>query len=46
MRKTYLNLFFLLFTMGILMAGCASSERMGASKKGCGCGSNKGYVGY
>jgi hypothetical protein len=46
MKKTYLKLFFLMFTISVLAASCASSERMGGSKKGCGCGAHKGYVGY
>lgn len=43
MKKTPLYLF---IVISIVIASCSSSGRLGGSKKGCGCGVHKGYVGY
>jgi len=37
-------LFLLLFILSIVVISCSSGSRI--SKKGCGCGVHKGYVGY
>jgi hypothetical protein len=36
----------LLIIVTIAFTSCSSGGRMGSSKKGCGCGLNKGFVGY
>lgn len=45
MKKSRL-LTFLLIIVTIAVTSCSSGGRMGSSKKGCGCGLNKGFVGY
>lgn len=36
----------LLVVISIIFASCAGSSRMGGSSKKCGCGLNRGFVGY
>ena len=36
----------LILFISIIFASCAGSSRMGGSSKKCGCGVNKGFVGY
>lgn len=36
----------LLVFVSIIFASCAGSSRMGGSSKKCGCGLNRGFVGY
>lgn len=35
-----------LLVISIIFASCAGSSRMGGTSKKCGCGLNKGFVGY
>jgi hypothetical protein len=46
MKKVTYRLIFLLSFVSILAAGCSSGNRIGGSSKNCGCGLNKGFVGY
>jgi len=39
-------LIFLLFMITIVITSCTSNNRIGGSSKKCGCGLNKGMVGY
>jgi hypothetical protein len=39
-------LIILLFFVTLVISSCNSSRRIGGSSKNCGCGSNKGMVGY
>jgi len=36
----------LILFISIIFASCAGSSRMGGSSKKCGCGVNRGFVGY
>jgi hypothetical protein len=45
MRNINGRIILLLFVV-ILTASCASGSKMGGTSKKCGCGLNKGYVGY
>ncbi len=36
----------LLLIVSIIFASCSGSRSMGGSSKKCGCGLNKGFVGY
>lgn len=38
--------FILLLFVVILATGCSAGSKMGGTSKKCGCGLNKGYVGY
>lgn len=40
------KLFFMFFFISIALNSCSSSNRIGGTKKGCGCGVHKGFVGY
>jgi hypothetical protein len=46
MKKLNPLLIFLLFMITIVTASCNSGNRIGGSSKKCGCGVNKGMVGY
>jgi len=45
MKKIKGYLVFLLAAI-LVFTSCSSGNKMGGSKKGCGCGAHKGYVGY
>jgi hypothetical protein len=36
----------LLFLAVVLYSSCSSGNRIGGSSKNCGCGMNRGFVGY
>ncbi|MBY0535744.1 MAG: hypothetical protein K2P88_07840 [Chitinophagaceae bacterium] len=41
------NLFIFVLFVSVVVTSCASSNRaMGGSSKKCGCGLNRGFVGY
>jgi hypothetical protein len=44
-RLNYFPLIVLL-VISIIFASCAGSSRMGGTSKKCGCGVNRGFVGY
>ena len=46
MKKVNLRLIFLLTFITYLAVGCSTGNRMGGTSKKCGCGTNKGFVGY
>jgi hypothetical protein len=46
MKKPILRLTFLLIFITIVLASCSSGNRVGGTSKKCGCGLNKGMVGY
>jgi hypothetical protein len=46
MKKRSVQLLFLLIFLGLVVVGCSSGNRMGGSSKKCGCGLNRGFVGY
>jgi len=46
MKNTNYQLIFLLIFIGILAVSCSSGNRMGGTSRKCGCGLNKGFVGY
>lgn len=47
MKKVNQRLFFLLLVFSIMAASCSSGNRIsGGTSKKCGCGLNKGFVGY
>jgi hypothetical protein len=46
MKNPLTLLIFLLIMITIVSASCSSSNRIGGSSKKCGCGLNKGMVGY
>lgn len=46
MKKVNLNFIFLLVFIVILAGSCSTGNRMGGTSKKCGCGLNKGFVGY
>lgn len=46
MKKVIYQLFFLIL-LSIFAVSCSSGNRIGGgSSKKCGCGTNKGFVGY
>jgi hypothetical protein len=46
MKKVSYSVIFLLF-VSLVIASCSSGNRIsGGSSKKCGCGLNKGFVGY
>ncbi len=45
MKKIKYQLVLLAIVVSVLMTACSSGKSMGSSKK-CGCGLNKGFVGY
>jgi uncharacterized membrane protein len=46
MKKLVYQSVFLVLLLSLIMASCSSGNRMGGSSKKCGCGMNRGYVGY
>ncbi len=46
MKKVSHRLIYLLFFVSVLAASCSAGNRMGGTSKKCGCGINKGFVGY
>jgi len=46
MKNPLTLLIFLLFMITIVSASCSSNNQIGGSSKKCGCGVNKGMVGY
>jgi hypothetical protein len=46
MKKVNHRLIFLLFFITFIAAGCSTGNRIGGTSKKCGCGLNKGFVGY
>ncbi len=46
MKRVNLLPFILLLFISIVFASCAGSRSMGGTSKKCGCGLNKGFVGY
>jgi hypothetical protein len=46
MKKINLYIVFLGVITSLVFASCASGGGVRGSKKGCGCGVHKGYVGY
>ena len=46
MRNPLTLLILLLLMITIVSVSCSSSNRIGGSSKKCGCGLNKGMVGY
>ncbi len=45
MKKVSYSVIVLLI-ISLVMASCSSGNRIGGSSKKCGCGLNKGFVGY
>lgn len=46
MKKLNFQLIFLLIFISLVAASCSSGKGMGGSSKKCGCGLNRGFVGY
>jgi hypothetical protein len=46
MNKLTLLLILLILYVGIALSGCSSGKSIGGTSKRCGCGMNKGMVGY
>jgi hypothetical protein len=48
MKKIKYQLVLVAFVVSVLVTACSSGSRMsgGGSSKKCGCGLNKGFVGY
>jgi hypothetical protein len=46
MEKLKVILIFLMAVITIAISGCSSGNRIGGTSKRCGCGINKGMVGY
>lgn len=47
MNKVIYQFIFLLIFLSVIAASCSSGNRIsGGSSKKCGCGVNKGFVGY
>ena len=44
-RLNYIPIIVVL-VVSIIFASCAGSNRMGGTSKKCGCGVNRGFVGY
>ena len=40
------RLIYLLFFVSLVTASCSTGNRMSGNSKKCGCGLNKGFVGY
>ena len=45
MKKVSYSMIFLLI-ISLVIASCSTGNRIGGSSKKCGCGLNKGFVGY
>ncbi len=46
MKRMNFSPIILFLILSIVFASCAGSSRMGGTSKKCGCGLNKGFVGY
>lgn len=47
MKKVSYSVIFLLLIISLVISSCSSGNRIsGGSSKKCGCGLNRGYVGY
>ena len=46
MKKINIQLALLLIVFSIIFAACSTGSKGYGSSKRCGCGVNKGYVGY
>ena len=46
MKKVSYRLLILLISISFVAVSCSSGNRIGGTSKKCGCGLNKGYVGY
>jgi predicted small secreted protein len=46
MKKVSHQLIYVLLIVSVLTASCSTGKSMGGTSKKCGCGLNKGYVGY
>jgi hypothetical protein len=46
MKKGKLNLIIIFLFISILGTSCSASRGTGGTSKKCGCGLNKGFVGY
>jgi hypothetical protein len=46
MKKVNHRLIYLLLFVSVVAASCSTGNRIGGTSKKCGCGLNKGYVGY
>jgi len=47
MKKRHYQIIFLLFFITLVAVSCSSGNRIaGGSSKKCGCGLNRGFVGY
>jgi len=46
MKKIKYQLVLLAIVLSLVVTACSSGNKMGGTSKKCGCGLNKGYVGY
>lgn len=46
MKKLNIKLILSALILTLVITSCSSGNRMGGSSKKCGCGVNRGYVGY
>jgi len=46
MKKVNHRLIYLLLLASVVTASCSTGNRMSGTSKKCGCGLNKGFVGY
>lgn len=46
MKKLSYSLFFLLLVISLVISSCSAGNRIGGTSKKCGCGLNRGFVGY
>jgi hypothetical protein len=46
MKKLVYQLIFVLLLLSLVASSCSSGNRMGGTSKKCGCGMNRGFVGY
>jgi len=46
MNKQVQTLILWFLVISLALAGCSSGNRIGGTSKHCGCGMNKGMVGY
>ena len=46
MKKLSYSLFLIILIFSLVVSSCASGRGIGGSSKKCGCGMNRGFVGY
>jgi hypothetical protein len=46
MRTVKKPMIFLLIIISLVAVSCSAGNKMGGSSKKCGCGLNRGFVGY